>query len=95
MRIMQDGAVQEASAAVPGWKRPSITVPTEGESSHSRRLSSSAAGSSMPWPAISPKEAVTAEQEAWCAPACSGATLCGMNHMQRHLNVVVCCHRWI
>ena len=73
MRNMQCGTVQEASAAVPGWKRPSITVPADGDSSHSRRMSSSAAGSSMPWPAISPKEAVTAEQEAWCALACRGA----------------------
>ena len=58
--------MQEAAAAVPGWKRPSIAVPAYSESSASRHLSPSGAASSMPWPAISPKEAVTAEQEAWC-----------------------------
>ena len=60
---------------MPGWKRPSIAVPVYSESSASRHLSPSGAASSMPWPAISPKEAVTAEQEAWCVPAHASATL--------------------
>jgi hypothetical protein len=45
--LMHLTCMQDAPAAMLGWKRRSIMVPSDAESSMSRRLSPSGAGSSM------------------------------------------------